>query len=416
MTASMLDAAFRFASQDDWPRVVSSAREVLASDPLEPAAHALLALGLAHLDQPGEAVGAGRQAVALDPEMAFTHYALGHALLEFDDTIGAERAAREALRLQPGADEYGLLAYVYSRQLRWKEALDAAEGGLEDDPNNECCKNFRALALTSLGRTTEATSAVRASLGADPDDAYAHANRGWLLLRASNVEEALDGFRVALRLDPGMEWARLGVIEALKARNPLYRVILRYTLWRGSAGTGTVSILVAVIAFVSNFAYGSYRRDPSLWPMVVPIGVVCGLFIFGPWFLNPLSNLFLRSNRAARVVLTRAESTAATLVGACLTLAAVSGAAFFATGSIAWFVLGTVCVVMLVPIGGAAKAHGTRAWTSLASAALVIGVGGVLAVIVSLVAPDRLAEVVTLLIVATVLWGCLANHALTKYQ
>ena len=416
MTASMLDAAFSFASHDDWPRVVSSAREALASDPLEPSAHALLALGLAHLDQPGEAVEAGRRAVALDPEMAFAHYAHGHALLEYDDTTGAERAAREALRLQPGADEYGLLAHVYSRQLRWKEALDAADRGLHEDPENECCRNFRALALTSLDRTTEATSAVHQSLAADPDDAYAHANRGWLFLRASNVEEALDGFRTALRLDPGMEWARLGVIEALKARNPVYRLILRYTLWRSSASTGTVSILVGVMAFVSNFAYGSYRRDPSLWPVLVPVGVVCGLFIFGPWFLDPLSNLFLRANPAGRLALTRAESTAATLVSACLTLAAVSGAAFIATGSIAWFVLGTVCLVMLVPIGGAAKAHGTRAWTSLASAALVIGVGGVLAVIVSLVAPDRLGGFVTLLIVATVLWGCLANHALAKYQ
>lgn len=258
MNQSTLDAAFTFASHDDWPRVVSAARDALASDPDEPSAHALLALGLAHLGQSREAVEAGRRAVARDPEMAFAHYAHAWALLEYDDSIRAERAAREALRLQPGADEYGLLANVYSRQLRWKEALDAAESGLDEDPLNECCRNFRALALTSLGRTGEATSAVHQSLAADPDDAYSHANRGWLLLRVSNTEEALDSFLTALRLDPAMEWARLGVIEAMKARNRVYRLMLRYTLWRGSASTGSVSIL---IRFASASATASAERS-----------------------------------------------------------------------------------------------------------------------------------------------------------
>jgi len=49
-------------------------------------AHALLALGLAHLEQGREAVEAGRRAVALDPDMAFAHYAHGWALLEHDDS------------------------------------------------------------------------------------------------------------------------------------------------------------------------------------------------------------------------------------------------------------------------------------------------------------------------------------------
>jgi cytochrome c-type biogenesis protein CcmH/NrfG len=104
MTESMLDAAFTFAAQDDWPRVVTSAREALASQPEEASAHARLALGLANLGQAREAVEAGRCAVALDPELPFAHYAHGWALLG-DDTKNAERAAREALRLQPGADD-----------------------------------------------------------------------------------------------------------------------------------------------------------------------------------------------------------------------------------------------------------------------------------------------------------------------
>jgi Flp pilus assembly protein TadD len=416
MTPSTLDAAFTFASHDDWPRVVTSARQVLASDPDDPSAHALLALGLSHLDQPREAVEAGRRAVALDPGMAFAHYAHGHALLEEDDTAGAERAAREALRLQPGPDEYGLLAYVHSRQLRWMDALAAAERGLEEDPGNEGCRNFRALALTGLGRTTEAAAAVHESLGADPDNAYQHANRGWLLLHTSNTEGALDSFQTALRLDPAMEWARLGIVEAMKARNPVYRLLLWYALWRQTASKGTEMILIFVLAFVSNYAYGTFQQDPSRWPVVVPLGVMCGIFFFGPWFREPLSNLFLRVNPAGRLALTRVESAAATLVGVCLALAGASALLFAATRWTVSLVFGAVCLMMLVPIGGAAKAHGTRAWRSLSAAAVAIAAGGLFAVIVALIAPHRLREFATLLTFVTVVWGILANHAIAKYQ
>jgi hypothetical protein len=211
-----------------------------------------------------------------------------------------------------------------------------------------------------------------------------HANRGWLLLGESKVEEALGSFRAALRLDPGMEWARLGIIEAMKAQNSVYRLFLRCSMWKSSLGTLKLAILVFALAAVSNFALGTYRQHRSLWPLLVPIGAVCGLFIFGPWISDPLSNLFLRANSAGRLALNRAESIAANLVAVCLALAAVAAVTFTATRSMVWLVLGAVALLMLVPIGGAAKAHGTRAWTSC-DRAVAVG-GGVLAA-VAVVAP-----------------------------
>ncbi|MDB5311521.1 MAG: tetratricopeptide repeat protein [Gemmataceae bacterium] len=46
---------------------------------------------------------------------------------------------------------------------------------------------------------------------------------GWALLHARQPAEALTHFREALRLDPTNEWARDGLIEALKARYWVYR-------------------------------------------------------------------------------------------------------------------------------------------------------------------------------------------------
>src|SRR6185295_5916341 len=54
---------------------------------------------------------------------------------------------------------------------------------------------------------------------------------GWALLHAGDAKRALEHFREALRLDPELEFARAGVVEALKARNPIYRVMLLYFLW-----------------------------------------------------------------------------------------------------------------------------------------------------------------------------------------
>ena len=212
--APSLDAALTLAAHGDWPRVVPAARQVLAGDPDDATAHALLALGLAHLEQGREAVEAGRSAVALAPDLAFAHYAHGWALLEHDDMKAAERAAREALRLEPGADAHALLAQVHIRQRRWQDALDTAERGLNVDPEHQGCGNLRALALTSLGQTDAATSVLHEALATDPDDAYAHANRGWLLLRESRVEDALESFRAALR------WRRLAQLAGAGAAIP----------------------------------------------------------------------------------------------------------------------------------------------------------------------------------------------------
>jgi tetratricopeptide (TPR) repeat protein len=416
MTTSKLDAAFTFAANGDWPRVVPAARQALASDPEDANAHALLALGLAHVEQAREAVEAGRRAVALDPELSFAHYAHGWALLEYDDSKGAERAARAALRLQPGADEHALLAQVHSRQRRWKEALDIAERGLALEPEHQSCANFRALALTNLGQTAAATGAVHLALASDPDDAYSHANRGWILLRESRVEEALDSFRTALRLDPTMDWARLGIIEAMKARKGVYRLIMRYSLWTSSLSTQARWFLIIGLYFGSRTVRSILRENPTLLPILGPALAAYGVFVFGSWIADPLSNLFLRLNPVGRLALTRFETAAANVVGVCLALAIVSGLVFITTRSTPWLVLAVVCALLLIPIGGAVTAHGTRAWRPMAIAAGALAACGAGAVILSLVHPASGGVLLAVLFVSAFAWSWIANYLFTKYQ
>ena len=154
-----MDAALVFAQQGDWRRVVPAARQAIAADPENATAHALLALGLSHLEE-GGAVDAGRRAVALEPELSFAQYAFGWALLDSGDVDAAERAAREALRLSPDGDEHALLAQVHLKRRQWKDAVETAERGLQTSPEHPGCANVRAVALANLGRSEEAMVGV----------------------------------------------------------------------------------------------------------------------------------------------------------------------------------------------------------------------------------------------------------------
>ncbi len=417
MTApSNLDAALAFASHADWPRVVSSARQALTAEPDDAIAHALLALGLAHLEQGKDAVDAGRRAVVLAPELSFTHYALGWALLERAEQGAAERSAREALRLDPDSHGYALLAQVHVRQKKWAEAINAAERGLQIEPEHPGCANLRALSLAALGRTDDAAVVMEGVLALDPDDAYGLANRGWLLLRQSQPQDALESFRAALRLDPTLDWARTGVIEALKARNAFYRLVLRYELWVGSLTSRAQWFLIIGLVFGSRVVRALLRSNPGMWPLLGPLIVLYIAFAFGTWIANPLSNFVLRLNRFGRLALNRAEKVASNFVAGCLVAAAIGVAAYAMTSNSGWIVLAIVSAFLLVPIGGAARAHGTRAFHPLLIAVALLGACGAASVLLVFL-ETRMGDLLFgLFLLGTVVYAWSANFLLSKYQ
>jgi tetratricopeptide (TPR) repeat protein len=412
---SNLEAALAFATHADWPRVVSSARQALTAEPDDAIAHALLALGLAHLEQGKEAVDAGRRAVALAPEVSFAHYALGWALLERAEVSAAERCAREALRLDPDSHGYALLAQIHVRQKRWAEAINAAEKGLQIDPEHAGCANLRVLSLGALGRTDEAAAVMTDVLALDPDDAFALTNRGWLMLRQSRPQDALESFREALRLDPTLDWARTGIVEALKARSFLYRIVLRYELWVGSLTARAQWFLILGLFFGGRVVRGLLRSNPELWPVLGPVMALYIFVVFGTWIANPLSNLVLRLNPFGRLALNRVEKVASNIVAACLVAAVMGAAGYAITSNAGWVVLAIVGVFLLVPVGGAARAHGTRAFSPLLIAAALLcacGTASALLVFSGMRIGDLLFAV---FLVGTVVYAWGANVFLTKY-
>jgi tetratricopeptide (TPR) repeat protein len=115
-----------------------------------------------------------------------------------------------------------MAAEIHLMRDEWNKALGMAQLGLELTPTHVDCLNAQAMALTKLGRIKEAEDAVELALSEDPENHVSHANRASILFRRGKPNEAAEHYREALRLNPNSKWAREGILEALKSRNPIY--------------------------------------------------------------------------------------------------------------------------------------------------------------------------------------------------
>ncbi len=309
----------------------------LAESPEDPEAHRLLALGHLMLEQYPPAEEAARRAVGLAPDAPQMHDALARVLLYRNRNQEAEASARETLRLDPeDPDSHELNAIVAMRRERWKEALAFAEQGLEVDPEHQGCLNLRSRALVLLGRTAEAGPALDVALAQDPDDAHSHAARGWELLHARDPKQAREHFREALRLDPGSEWARTGMVEAIKARNPFYALLLRYGLWMISLSPRVRGAVIIGAFVLIQFAAKIQRAQPELGPYLDPLIWFYFAFVLTSWLGSPLFDLFLMASPYGRSTLRRGERWSASLLGVLLGSAALFLVLSKTTGSDFW--------------------------------------------------------------------------------
>ncbi len=164
--------------------------------------------------------------------------------------------------------------------------------------------------------------------------------------------DALEQFREALRLDPTNEWARDGMLATLKARNPVYRVFLRYYIWIGTR-TRRQQLLYAVAGII---LFGNVRRlaraEPALAPVLWPLMALYLLFLLGTWIADPLFDLLLRFDEVGRRTLTAERRRASAWVGACLLATIVAGIVALATESSQARILAICLAFLLIPLAG----------------------------------------------------------------
>lgn len=359
-----LQRATLLFQQERFNLAESELRQELAAEPNNPTAHALLGLCLAERKRYDEATREVQTAVGLAPDNSFPHYVLARILHQRDRPDEAATAIAEAIRLYPDdPDFYSRLAAIRIDQRRWAEALEAAEQGLRLDPEHVGSVNLRAMALVQLGRRVEANRTIEGALARDPNSAVNHTTQGWSLLHGGAVRPALEHFREALRLDPNLDWARTGLVEALKARSPVYGFLLRYFLW---------------MSRLSRRAQWALLIGGML--LLRPFPIIYAVVVLSTWLADPLFTLLLRLDRDGRRALSREEIVSSNWIGgwivatlAMLLLGLVSGQAAFLIGAFLFgFLLLPVVGVFQCDAGWPRKTM--VAYTAVVSALALVGV------------------------------------------
>jgi tetratricopeptide (TPR) repeat protein len=370
-------------------------REILTRTPTHARAHALLSHALYLQDHNLGALQEAQTAVGLAPTDPTGHYVQSLALLQLGRTSQALTAIEEALRLNPEfAPYYATLSQIYVRKKDWKKALAAAEEGLRVDAEHVHCINLRALALVNMGQEDEADQTIEAALARDPENATTHANLGWALLHRGDHQQALTHFREALRLNPMSDWARQGIVEALKARNVVYRLMLRYFLWMSRLTTAEQWGAVAAVSGARRALHVIARQAPILYVIVLPLSLVYFFFAVLTWTARPLFALLLRFDRFGRLALPREEIVASNWVGACLSvslgnlilgpalglvLGLTAGFERAAFPLLAFLVLALAALAMIVPIAGVFRCAAGGGRVVLAVYTVLLGLTGLAA-------------------------------------
>ncbi len=329
-----LARAIVLIEQNRYEQAIGELQLHLAEHAEDAQALAWQAYCLSRLERYDEAQQQAQHAIHLAPDESFGYRVLAEILADRNRFRDAELAINQALQMDPqDPDLFGIKAVVLASLRQWKEAVEAADTGLQFDPDHLVCLNARARALTMLGDRAGAAATVQDALRKNPDDPLLHANQGWASLHANEPTKAAEHFREALRLEPEMDFARAGIIEALKARNFLYRWMLQYFLWMSRLSDGVRWGIVIGLYFLQKFLAGLGRQNPALAPYLFPLLCLYIGFAVLTWLSYPLFNLMLRLDRFGRHALSAEQRAGANLLGVTLLIAIVFFVAFWATSN-----------------------------------------------------------------------------------
>ncbi len=276
-------------------------RAAIADDPDDPETYVLIASALVALSRPGEALAAAQTAVSLDPEDPDGHFIAALAAAEAGDHVLAERSIRAALTLAPTWPSYvAAYAWLLAAQGRNEEAIEQARRAQELDPENAEAAAILASSLAQVGRHDEAREASRTALALDPGGDVIHSFAGFAALARGDRREAEARFREALRLDPSDDAARMLLVESLKARNPVYGALLRFSLWQERLPRGAqLAITLSPVILGIALRVVGLRDHPVGYALLG----VAGVLLLVTWSAEPVMNLVILTTREGRRLL-----------------------------------------------------------------------------------------------------------------
>lgn len=310
------ERANHLVDQGRFDMAVAELMTYLSEYPDDAQALSLLAFCQLRLGQFEQATESAHGAIAADPSDGQGFYMLSVIMRERNEPKDAMEAIQTALSLNPAEPGYLVaLAHLHFDGKRWEEALAAAQLAAERQPSHLGAINAVATALIRLRRVSEAAQALENALEQAPEDSQTLADMGWLELDRNRYGDALTHFQAALAQEPEMEWAREGLMHALRARYPVYGLVLRYTLWM-SKHSHRLQQQITLATYVGARVFGELlKRYPGLAVFAAPLLVVWRLFCYLTWTVRAGSTLLLRMTKYGRALVNRDEVLESNLVG-----------------------------------------------------------------------------------------------------
>lgn len=326
VTLQPMEQVFELVEDSRFDEAIRALDQYLAVDPENARLHALRAYLLVETGRPTEASTSVERALALDEQDPYVHLAAAEVALARSDPAAGIAAARRAQALDPDDEGPVFLEARARAQLgEWDEVIARLDYILAGDQANEAAAVFRAMALeartSNRGRFTATDWATLSRQF--PLNPFARAGNAWRLLAAGQATEAEEEFRQAIAVDPTSEWAKEGMVLALKTKYRGYGLLLRFFFWLHTLAPRTRTWL----AIAGVLGYNSLRRiaasNPSLKPILIPILVAYALFVLASWLADPLLNVALLRHPEGRSVLSDDDRKSGTRVGLCLGAAAI---------------------------------------------------------------------------------------------
>lgn len=324
--------------------------DLLAGDPNNVRFLSLMAEVKLQQDQYEEANSIIGQAIGLAPDSSYLFYIRARIALQQDRPADAEEILQHAIELDPyDADYFALLSHIKTDRKQFEEGLEMADRALEIDAENLMALNARSRALNKLNRSEESFETIEGALREDPNNAFTHANYGWGLLEKGDHKKALEHFKEALSADPNMSYAQSGMMEALKATNPLYRLFLKYAFMMSRLASkyqwGVIIGFYLLVRLLNVLA----RKNEALEPYLTPVIIALALIAFSTWIIAPISNLFLRFNRYGQVLLDKKEKMSSNFVAGALAVFAVGTVLYVVLHDLRFLSVAIFGFVMMVP-------------------------------------------------------------------
>ncbi len=305
-------------------------------------------LQLDNFDQANDIIN---NAIGLSPDSPHLFYIKARISIQQDHYDEAEKNIEQAIEIDPyDADYFALFANIKLARKQYEEALELADKALEIDPENLLGLNIRSTALLKLDQSEESFDTIEGALREDPNNAYTHANYGWGLLERGDHKKALEHFKEALKNRPNFEYAQAGMIQALKAANPVYRLFLRYSFWMGNL-TSKYQWGVIIGFYIGFRALNTLaEKNEMLRPYLNPILIALALFAFSTWVMNPISNLFLRFNKYGQLLLNEKEKMSSNFVAASLGVFLIGVLLYFTLSDERFLPIAVFGFTMMVPL------------------------------------------------------------------